>query len=312
MVKTKAFLLNAISALYLLTTPVLSLAAENGTGVYLLGSKDRQMAVFRSQGIFLRTDFAYMSGTFYGMNLQGHKFESIKNWVAVSNTTMNYYSGRRLFGGTYMASMEFRIVSNELTLVPEVPNGITKHNESKIGLGDLKVTPIAIGWNNRYNLHYSANLSFYFPTGSYDADQFCNTNSNHIAIGPEFAMTYYNEFSRTDISASTGFIYNFQNPATGIQSGPEWQMEYAFVQGVERRWGLGLVGYFYYQLSPDTGGDEGENLMGRCNGFGPILTYEMYHGKYSIGLMTKMYLVYGNQNTLNSNSYWLGLTLKFW
>jgi len=313
MVKTKAFLLNAISALYLLTTPVLSTAAENGTGVYLLGSKDRQMAVFHSKGIFFRTDFSYMSGEFYGMTLQDHKFSTIKNWVATSNTTLNYYSGGRLFGGIYMAGIELRIISNELTVTPEVVNGITKHNESKLGLGDLKITPIAIGWNNRGFFHYSANLSFYLPTGGYDSESFANTNSNHVAIGPEFALTFFNEYTRTDISASTGIIYNFTNPSTEIQSGPEFQMEYAFVQGVERHWGLGLVGYFYYQLAPDTGeGMHDDNLMSRCNGFGPIITYDMRRGKSTIGIMTKVYLVYGNQNTLYSNSYWLGLTLKFW
>jgi hypothetical protein len=296
----------------LLTTPVLSIAAENGTGVYLLGSKDRQMAVFRTQGMFLRNDFSYQSGEFFGMYMNGKKFESIKNWVAINNTTLNYYSGRTLFGGTYMAGIELRLVSNELTVVPEVPNGITKKNESKLGLGDLRLTPIAIGWRNRGFFHYSASLSLYLPTGNYDPHGYANTNKNYLAINPEFAVTYFNEYSQTDLSARVGLTYNLENPATNYLTGSEFFAEYAFVQGVERHWGLGVVGYFYHQVIPDAGENvPSDNYMGKCNGFGPIITYDMRRGRTTIGLMAKMYYVFGNANTLYSNSYSLGFSLKF-
>ena len=312
MVKTKAFLLNAISALYLLTTPVLSIAAENGTGVYLLGSRDRQMAIFHNQGMFLRNDFSYQSGEFFGMDLNGNKYESIKNWVAINNTILNYYSGRAFLGGTYMAGIEFRIVSNELTVVPEVSNGVTRTNESQLGLGDLKITPMAIGWSNRGFLHYSASLSFYLPTGNYDPQGYANTNKNYLAISPEFAITYFNEYSKTDLSARTGLTYNLENPATNYITGSEFFAEYAFIQGVERHWGLGAVGYFYQQVIPDAGETTpSDNYKGKCNGLGPIITYDFQRGRTTIGLMAKMYFVYGNANTFNSNSYTFGFTLKF-
>ncbi|MEE4178712.1 MAG: transporter [Bacteroides sp.] len=313
MVKTKAFLLNAISALYLLTTPVLTFAAENGTGVYLLGSRDRQMAVFHSRGMFLRNDFSYQTGMFYGIYMNGHKFESIKNWVAVNNTNLNYYSDMNLFGGTYMAGIELRLVSNELTVVPEVFNGITKTNENKMGLGDLKVTPLAIGWDNRGFFHYSSSISFYFPTGNYDPKGYANTCKNYLSINPEFAITFFNEYTRTDISADLGLLYNLKNPATNYQTGVELYSEYAFVQGIERHWGLGLVGYFYHQLTSDSGdGVPGGDYKGKCNGLGPIITYDMRQGRTTIGLMAKMYFVYGNENTLYSNVYTLGFSLRFW
>lgn len=312
MVKTKALLLYAISSLYLLTTPVLSWAAENGTGVYLLGSKDKKMGVFPSKGLFLRNDFSFQSGEFYGLYLHGKEFNSIKNWVAVNNTSLNYYFGKQVFGGTYMAGMELRIVSNEITVDPAVINGITKSNHSAFGLGNLKIIPIAIGWKNRRFFHYSLSIAFYLPVGNYDPESFANTSKNYFSVDPEFSATWFNEYTNTDISGNIGLTYNFSNPSTNYRSGSELHAEYSVVQGIERQWGIGAVGYFYYQLTPDTGEGLVNDNISRCNGFGPIFTYNLRRGRTAIGLIAKMFLTFGNQNTLYSNSYWLGVSFKIW
>jgi hypothetical protein len=51
----------------------------------------------------------------------------------------------------------------------------------------------------------------------------------------------------------TGFTYNFTNTATNYQNGIDWHLDWGASQFLSKQVQVGLVGYFYDQLTPDRG-----------------------------------------------------------
>jgi hypothetical protein len=46
---------------------------------------------------------------------------------------------------------------------------------------------------------------------------------------------------------------NFENPSTNYTSGMDWQLDWGASQFLTKQFQIGLVGYFYDQLTPDSG-----------------------------------------------------------
>jgi hypothetical protein len=46
---------------------------------------------------------------------------------------------------------------------------------------------------------------------------------------------------------------NFENPSTNYTSGIDWQLDWGASQFLTKQFQIGMVGYFYDQLTPDSG-----------------------------------------------------------
>jgi hypothetical protein len=71
-----------------------------------------------------------------------------------------------------------------------------------------------------------------------------------------------------------GFTYNFENPDTDYKNGIDSHLDWAASQFLSQQWHIGLAGYFYYQLTGDSG--TGARLGGyksRVIGVGPEVGY---------------------------------------
>ena len=64
-------------------------------------------------------------------------------------------------------------------------------HDDVIGLGDIIVDPIVIGWH-RGNWHYAAGLDIYLPVGEYDQNDLANVGRGYWTFEPVFAATYRN------------------------------------------------------------------------------------------------------------------------
>ncbi len=51
----------------------------------------------------------------------------------------------------------------------------------------------------------------------------------------------------------SGVTYNFRNPFTDYQNGIDWHLDWGISQFISRQVHIGLVGYFYQQLTADDG-----------------------------------------------------------
>lgn len=140
------------------------------------------------------------------------------------------------------------------------------------GLGDL--APLfSIRWNqgvNNFMTYVSGNLT----TGRYDPTRLANLGIGHNAFDFGGGYTYFNPASGNEFSATLGFTYNFENVHTQYQNGVDMHLDLGASHFLTKQLQVGVVGYFYDQLSCDSGtGDRLGCFESRVAGIGPQIGY---------------------------------------
>jgi hypothetical protein len=108
------------------------------------------------------------------------------------------------------------------------------------------------------------------PVGAYDPNRLANIGIGHGAIDAGGGYTYFNPQTGHEFSAVLGFTYNFENQDTNYKNGVDMHLDWGASQFVTKEWQIGLVGYFYNQLSCDSGsGDRVGCFESRVVGVGP-------------------------------------------
>ena len=119
------------------------------------------------------------------------------------------------------------------------------------GFGDL-APMFNVRWNagvHNFMTYITGNLT----TGRYDPTRLANLGIGHNAIDAGGAYTYFNPQTRHEFSATLGFTYNFENVHTDYQNGIDMHLDVGASQVLTKQLQVGLVGYWYNQLSCDTG-----------------------------------------------------------
>ena len=108
------------------------------------------------------------------------------------------------------------------------------------------------------------------PVGAYDPNRLANIGIGHGAIDAGGGYTYFNPQTGHEFSAVLGFTYNFENQDTQYKNGIDMHLDWGASQFLTKQWQIGLVGYFYNQLSCDSGsGDRVGCFKSRVIGVGP-------------------------------------------
>ena len=80
-----------------------------------------------------------------------------------------------------------------------------------------------------------------------------NVSLNRPAIDVFGAITWLDPAIGWDLSAAAGFTFNRTNTATDYKTGDEFHLEWAATKYLTKEFTIGMVGYFYQQLTPDSG-----------------------------------------------------------
>lgn len=134
------------------------------------------------------------------------------------------------------------------------PGGRTltgSQSDSLTSVGDLYPSA-ALRWN-RGTHNFMAYTMAGVPVGSYDAARLANLGTNHWSLDAGGGYTYLNPKSGRELSATLGFTYNFENPDTDYKNGISGHLDWAVSQFFSEQLHVGAVGYFYRQLSGDSG-----------------------------------------------------------
>ena len=124
-------------------------------------------------------------------------------------------------------------------------------SQTTTGFGDLYPQAI-IRWNNGVN-NWMVYGTGDIPVGDYNSSNLANIGIGHGAVDGGGGYTYFNPQTGHEFSAVTGLTYNLINPSTNYQSGIDWHLDWGASQFVSKQVFFGAVGYFYEQISPDTG-----------------------------------------------------------
>ena len=123
--------------------------------------------------------------------------------------------------------------------------------EAVTGIGDL-VPMASLRWNfgvSNLMTYLTGNLT----TGRYNQDRIANTGIGHNAIDAGAAYTCFDQKTGREFSATLGFTYNFENVHTNYQNGIDMHLDWGASQFLTKQWQVGVVGYWYNQLSCDSG-----------------------------------------------------------
>jgi hypothetical protein len=145
-------------------------------------------------------------------------------------------------------------------------------SDTTTGFGDLY--PLAsLKWNMGVN-NFMTYITGDIPVGNYSSTSISNLGLGHGAIDAGGGYTYFNPATGHEFSAVAGFTYNFINPTTQYQSGVDFHLDWGASQFLSKQFFIGLVGYAYDQVSPDTGsGDRLGAFESRVFSIGPQLGY---------------------------------------
>ncbi len=119
------------------------------------------------------------------------------------------------------------------------------------GMGDL-VPQFAVRWNAGVN-NFMAYITGDIPAGLYNSSNLANIGIGHGAIDGGVGYTYFDQKTGHEFSAVTGLTGNFENTSTGYTNGIDWHLDWGASQFLTKQLQVGLVGYFYDQLTPDSG-----------------------------------------------------------
>ena len=124
-------------------------------------------------------------------------------------------------------------------------------SQTTTGFGDLYPQAM-IRWNSGVN-NWMVYGTGDIPVGDYSSTNLANLGIGHGAVDAGGGYTYLNPQTGHEFSAVTGFTYNLINPSTNYQSGVDWHLDWGASQFLSKTVFVGAVGYFYEQISSDTG-----------------------------------------------------------
>ena len=176
------------------------------------------------------------------------------------------------------------------------------------GMGDLYPTGI-IRWNNG-NHNWLTYTEFGVPVGSYEVGRLANLGLNHWSADAGGGYTYLNPVTGREFSFVAGITYNFRNPGTDYQNGISSHLDWGASQFLSKQLHAGLVGYFYNQLTGDSGtGARLGDFMSRVNGIGPQIGYLFKIGEKDAYVNLKGYKEFNAQNRPEGWNAWLTLSI---
>jgi len=176
--------------------------------------------------------------------------------------------------------------------------------------GDM-LPQATLKWNKGVN-NFLTYLTGDIPVGSYDVNRLANTGLGHGAIDGGGGYTFFDPRRGNEASITLGFTYNFKNDAANYQNGVDLHLDWGASHFFSNHVQLGLVGYFYNQISPDTGaGATLGSFESRVAGIGPQIGYAFPIGNGAQGYINvKGYKEFAAQNRPSGWNVWLAFAIS--
>lgn len=290
----KGCLVFALVLGFVVNTPHITRADEGGVSFWLPGIYGSLAAAPQQPGWSLPLIYYHTSVSASG-SIAAAKEVRIQDFPATLNVNLNvnvksdvdigliiptYVFATPVLGGQLALGMMVGTGVNSTSLDGTLtamlgPLPVTRTgsiDSSVTGFTDL-IPQASLRWNNGVN-NFMIYATGAIPTGTYNPNRLANIAIGHGAIDGGFGYTYLNPQTGFEASAVTGFTGNFENPDTNYTSGIDWHLDWGVSKFLSKQLFVGAVGYFYQQITPDSGQAEflGSNES-RVIGAGPQLGY---------------------------------------
>lgn len=286
-------------------------AAEGGGSFYLLGSKNAQAGITPPPGVYLQSDDYYYTGGASGAGAfeigdvtvqSGFEVEADAYYKLLTPLVVTPLS---LLGGNFGFGIAIPIGWKDVSAAGNLSAGDVAlrqtFRDTDAALGD-PVASTFVGWN-RGNWHWNVGALVNIPIGEWDEGALANIGFNRWGLDLNGAITWLDPAIGLDLSAAAGFTFHAGNPDTGYQSGNEFHLEFAAVQNFSPQFSAGVVGYYYEQVSGDSGGPPAlGDFKGRVAAIGPFVGYNFQIGDTPVSTRLRWYHEFDAKNRLEGDA----------
>jgi hypothetical protein len=288
-------------------------ADEAGVGFWLPGQYSSLAAVPPSPGVYFGANSWLYSGsasatkTFpIGVNVAAN----LRANIQMELFTGLYVPDTKVFGGRLSLALTGLYARSHSTAHVSIGPVTGERAETVWGFGDLYPL-VTLSWNRGFN-NWMVYLTGDAPVGAYRATRIANIGIGHGAIDGGASYTYLSPKGR-ELSVTSGFTGNFENPTINVASGVDFHTDAEASQFLSKQIYLGAVGYAYQQVSGDTGsGRKLGPFEGRVFAAGPELGYLFPIGGHQASLNVRSYFEFGAQNRVHGSAVYITLGLPIW
>jgi hypothetical protein len=328
----------AITALMLAAPLQKSNASEGGGSSFTPGAQGDFGMCFLPPGLHVKNSIIYTEGELndYPGLIECHPLlgtqsveSKLETEVWFDLLQIVYSSEFKILGGRYFASLNIPVIlsqelktSSTFPAVPIVPAVEDKSTTS--GLGDIQIVPFGLIWDFG-SFHILAAQNLVLETGRYDEDKTNNTGRNYFSYDELLGATWLDEERGHEVSFLAGYMINTRNDKTEYKTGNEFHVDFTLSQHFSRQFGVGVVGYYYKQLTDDDSPEldsinafNGAAGLERPGGYksegaaaGPSLIYSPTIGGKDVHFIAKWLHEFSTENRLEGEWVWLSVCTKF-
>lgn len=288
--------------------------AENGAGIYLLGSKGPGAGETPPPGVYFEHDIWLYDGKLGGnaeLPTGGRLAVGVEGKAAVGAASVLWILPEELMGGR--AGLGFSIpygwMRTDADLTLASPGGLASGavRDDVFTIGDPLVSG-TLGWDAG-NFHWNTGVLVNVPIGDYQEGELSNVAFHRWAADVSAAVTWLDPAIGLDLSAAVGFTFNGENPSTDYRTGTEFHFEWAAVQHINEQFDAGLVGYYYDQLTGDSGDGAFGPFKGRVAAIGATVGWNFNVGETPVSARIKYYHEFAAENRSEGDAVFLSVSM---
>jgi len=150
------------------------------------------------------------------------------------------------------------------------------------------------------------------PSGTYDPNRLANLSFGFVGYDVGAGYTYLDQKTGHEFSAVAGVTYSLPNPYLQYQNGVDFHLDWGASQFISKNVHVGLVGYYFQQLTDDTGpGAKLGGFRGQAVGLGPQIGFIIPLSKdYQGYLNIKGYKDLETENRAKTWSTWVTFAIS--
>jgi hypothetical protein len=290
-------------------------AAEGGSGFYLLGQQGPLAGVTPPPGVYFQDDNYFYSGDTSALfDVEGTEVAlGVDADVYLNLPTALWVTQHQVLGGNLGLSGTLVIGGPDISANIVAGGPIGSATDSVFTFGD-PVLGAFLGWN-KGDFHWKTGVTVNVPIGDYRDGAIANVALNHWAADVYAAATWLNPNTGFEMSGVAGFTFNAENPATNYRTGTEFHLEGAIVQHFSPAFEAGLVGYYYEQLTGDSGSGTSPLLggyKGRVAAVGATIGLNFPIGGLPISTRLKYFHEFDTKNRLEGDTVFFTVSMPLW
>ena len=271
---------------------------------------DLALAVAPPEGLSMRNDLYFYSGDARGTVRSTQLELDVEVTLLFDYLTFLYNPGVELFGGSLAFGATAVLGSADIDAAVAADQQSLRVEDDTVNIGDLTLAANVYWPRDKWNFLWATYVVA--PVGSYDVDDLANSGLNYWTFETDFMATYFDPDKGRDYSVVVGYGYNTENDDTDYKSGDEFHVDFVLNQFLSEKFAVGINGFFYRQLSGDSGdGALLGSFKGEASGIGPAMYYIANLGGRDVAFTTKWISEFDTKNRLDGDHVFASFAMSF-